>query len=440
MQHVIVGAGPAGVIAAETLRKMSSDNVVKLIGDEPEQPYSRMAIPYLLVENIQESGTHLRKGANHYDMRGIDVLRDRATSVDSKERMLSLKSGGTVNYDRLLICTGSSPVKPPVPGMDLDGVHNCWTLEDARNIMKLAQSGSKVVLIGAGFIGSIILEALAGRKVDLTVIEMGDRMVPRMMDQTAGNMIKRWCESKGIKVHTSTSVTGVERATTSSQSGLKKVVSAITGSKPQPPAHGLKVSLSNGQTVEADLVISAAGVKPNMDFLTGSGVETDLGILINHHMQTSVPEIYAAGDVAQGRDFSSGEYQVHAIQPTAADHGRTAAQNMAGIETYFEGSFNMNVLDTVGLISSSFGLWMGIDGGDNCEAVDEANFRYLNLQFQDDIMVGATSLGLTQHVGVLRGLIQGKVALGDWKQRLLQDPNRIMEAYLARNYTSQHAA
>jgi NAD(P)H-nitrite reductase large subunit len=440
MQHVIVGAGPAGVIAAETLRKISTDNIVKLIGDEPEQPYSRMAIPYLLVENIQEKGTHLRKDEGHYDLQGIDVIRDRVTAVDSNQRTLSLQSGSTINYDRLLICTGSSPMKPPVAGMDLDGVHNCWTLEDARNIMKLAQPGSKVLLIGAGFIGCIILEALAGRKVDLTVVEMGDRMVPRMMNQTAGNMIKRWCEHKDIKVHTSTSVTGVEQAKQPSQSGLQKVMSALTGSKAQTPTHRFKVSLDNGQTVDADLVIAAAGVKPNTALLDGSGVEIDRGILIDHFMQTNIPEIYAAGDVAQGRDFSTGEYEVHAIQPTAADHGRIAAQNMAGTETYFEGSFNMNVLDTVGLISVSFGLWMGAEGGDSCEAVDEDNFRYISLQFQDDVMVGATALGLTQHVGVLRGLIQGKVHLGEWKHKLLEDPNRIMEAYLAQNYTAQHAA
>jgi NAD(P)H-nitrite reductase large subunit len=253
-------------------------------------------------------------------------------------------------------------------------------------------------------------------------------------------MIKRWCEHKDIKVHTSTSVTGVEQAKQPSQSGLQKVMSALTGSKAQTPTHRFKVSLDNGQTVDADLVIAAAGVKPNTALLDGSGVEIDRGILINHFMQTNIPEIYAAGDVAQGRDFSTGEYEVHAIQPTAADHGRIAAQNMAGTETYFEGSFNMNVLDTVGLISVSFGLWMGAEGGDSCEAVDEDNFRYISLQFQDDVMVGATAIGLTQHVGVLRGLIQGKVALGEWKQKLLEDPNRIMEAYLAQNYTAQHAA
>ncbi len=436
MDYVIVGAGPAGVIAAETLRKVDPEGAITLIGDEPEPPYSRMAIPYLLVENIDEAGTYLRKDGKHYPQRRIELLRDRVTAVDSDNRMVTLSGGDQKHYDRLLVCTGSTPIRPPIPGMNLDGVHNCWTLEDARHIQALAKPGAKVLLIGAGFIGCIVLEALASRGVDLTVVEMGDRMVPRMMDATAGGMIKRWCESKGIQVHTSTSVSSVE-ATHGESPGL---LDRLFGAKPETPAHRFKVALSNGQVLGADLVISAAGVKPNVGLLKGSGVETDTGILVNRCLQTNVPEIYAAGDVAQGRDFSTGEYQVHAIQPTASEHGRIAAQNMAGIDTEFEGSFNMNVLDTLGLISSSFGLWMGTADGESAEVVDEQNYRYINLQFQDDVMVGATSLGLTQHVGVLRGLIQGRVPLGEWKDKLMDDPTRVMEAYLACNYTAQHAA
>ena len=144
--------------------------------------------------------------------------------------------------------------------------------------------------------------------------------------------------------------------------------------------------------------------------------------------------------MAQGRDFSTGGFDVHAIQPTASEHGRCAALNMAGVATPYQGSLNMNVLDTLGLISSSFGLWMGVDGGDTAEACEPDRFRYLSLQFQDDVMVGATSIGLTQHVGVLRGLIQGRVRLGDWKQQLLWDPSRVMAAYLAKNYSAQHRA
>jgi NAD(P)H-nitrite reductase large subunit len=276
--------------------------------------------------------------------------------------------------------------------------------------------------------------------VDLTVVEMGDRMVPRMMNEVAGGLIKSWCESKGIVVHTATSVASVEAQRAPTPTGLQRLLSAAgLGGVPEAPAHPLRVSLSNGQTLDADLVIAAAGVAPNTEFLQGTGVEMDRGVLVDHHLQTNLEGIYAAGDVAQGRDFSTGQFQVHAIQPTAAEHGRITALNMAGVPTRYEGSFNMNVLDTLGLISSSFGLWMGVEGGESAELCDAEQYRYIQLQFKDDVMVGATSLGLTQHVGVLRGLIQGKVPLGKWKDKLLQDPTRIMEAYLACNHLSQAA-
>lgn len=418
MKHVIIGAGPSGVIAAETLRKVDPTSNIMMIGDEPEVPYSRMALPYMIINKIDETGTYLRKDASHFSNREIDVIRDRVSSLDPGAKTLQLDHHDPVSYDKLLICTGSHPIRPPIEGMDLPGIHSCWTLEDGRNIIAKAKPGANVVLMGAGFIGCIILEALALRNVNLTVIEMGDRMVPRMMDQTAGNLIKSWCMKKKVAVHTSTRVEAIEKG----------------------DGDALKVKLDSGEVLDADLVISATGVAANIQFLEGSGLDTDFGVLVNDRLQSNVADIYAAGDVCQGKDFSTGEYSVQAIQPTAADHGRIAAMNMAGKDTVHQGCINMNVLDTMGLISSSYGLWMGVDGGESASLCDESRYKYLKLQFEDDVLVGAQSLGLTQHVGVLRGLIQTKLKLGKWKDHLLNDPTRIMEAYLANTQALGHNA
>jgi len=408
MDHVIIGAGPAGVIAAETLRQADPSGTITVIGGEPEAPYSRMAIPYLLAEDIAEEGTHLRHGEGHYDKLEIDVRQGLVTEVATDSRAVTLEDGGSVGYDRLLIATGSHTTRPPIPGMDLPGIENCWTLDDARRIIAGTKPGSRVVLMGAGFIGCIILEALVARKVKLTVVEMADRMVPRMMDDTGGAMIKRWCENQGVTVKTGTQVTGIE-----SKGGA------------------LTLSLGGGGTLEADLVVCATGVKPNIDFLEGSGIETGTGILVNHKLETNVEGVFAAGDVAEGPDFSTGSREIHAIQPTASEHARIAALGMAGRETGFRGSLSMNVLNTLGLVSSSFGLWDGVDGGDQVEAVDNDGFKYLRLNFKDDVVVGALALGLTQHVGVVRGLVQTQIRLGPWKDQLMRDPHRVMDAYLA---------
>ena len=144
MQHVIIGAGPAGVIAAETLKKIDPHAPVTIIGDEPEPPYSRMALPYYLIDKIGEPGTWLRKDKNHFETAGITLIQDRVTSVNPTTRKLTLEKYADMDYDRLLIATGAHPLRPPIPGMDLAHVHSCWTLEDGRAIARLARpvSGS----------------------------------------------------------------------------------------------------------------------------------------------------------------------------------------------------------------------------------------------------------------------------------------------------------
>ena len=408
MKHVILGNGPAGVIAAETIRQRAPNDQIVLIGSEDAPPYSRMAIPYLLMGNIDESGTYLRKDPKHFEKLKIDLVQGKASSIDVASKKIVVE-GKPIPFDKLLIASGSTPIRPPIPGIDLPGVHTCWTLEDARSIAKLAKPGSRVLQMGAGFIGCIILEALATQKVDLTVVEMGDRMVPRMMTATAGGLIKSWVQKKGVQVYTDTKV--------------QEITSADSG---------LSVKLSNGVAIEVDLVISATGVRPNIDFLSSSGLEIDRGILVNECMQTTEADIYAAGDVTESIDFSTGVRIVNAIQPNAAEQARIAAINMTGGETQTLGSLQINVLDTLGLISFSFGLWSGASGGDFVEMLDSEGHKYIRLEFLGDVIVGANCVGTTEHIGVLRGLIQGKVALGEWKAILMQEPTKIMEAYLAK--------
>ncbi len=413
MKHLILGAGPAGVIAAETIRKHAAADEVTIVGDEPEPPYSRMAIPYLLMGGIGEEGTHLRHGTDHYGRLAIALRRGRATRIDTTGRQVVLDDGSALAFDRLLIATGSSPAAPPIPGLDGPGVHSCWTLADARAIMVEAKPGARVIQMGAGFIGCIIMQALAARGVALSVVEMGDRMVPRMMGPTAGAMIKAWCEGKGVAVHTGARVDAIER-------------SAAAGSA------AMTVRLSTGRRLDADLVISATGVKPNIGFLEGSGITCLVGVLTDEHLQTSVPGIYAAGDCAEAFDKASGRTIVSAIQPNAAEQARIAALNMVGQPATLNGVTQVNVLDTLGLISASFGHWQGVPGGEQVELTDRAAHRHLSLQFGGDRLVGCNAVGWTDHVGVMRGLVEGEVRLSaDWKRRLLDDPTLLAQAYLA---------
>ena len=408
VRHVVIGNGPAGVIACETIRKADLHAKITLVGSESEVPYSRMALPYLLADNISEDGTRLRHDKNYFSGREISLVTDRARQINTRDNCVAFESGKKIDYDRLLIATGSHAIRPPVPGIELPGIENCWTLKDAREISARLAKGSDVVLLGAGFIGCIVLEALAARDVNLTVIERDDRMVPRMVNHTGGDMLKRWCVSKGVNVLISTLVTDIAEA------------------------HGrLQLTFSDGVQVFADTVVCAAGVQPNITFLDGSGIKTDSGVLVDEYLRTSVANVFAAGDVAQGPEFFTGNREIHAIQPTASEHGRIAGLNMTDNKTKYAGSLSMNVLNTLGLITVSFGQWQGIAGSELAEQVDEKNHKYLRLVFADDTVVGALSIGTTQHVGVLRGLMQSKTRLGSWKARLMKNPHQIMEAYLA---------
>ena len=160
-----------------------------------------------------------------------------------------------------------------------------------------------------------------------------------------------------------------------------------------------------------------------------------VGVLTDEHLQTNVPGIYAAGDCAEAFDKVSGKTIVSAIQPNAAEQARVAALNMVGQQAELKGVTQINVLDTLGLISASFGNWEGVPGGQHVELTEpdaRGGGRHLSLQFADGKLVGCNAIGWIQHVGVMRGLVEGQVPLGDWQDKLLADPTLRMEAYLAR--------
>ncbi|TFI49376.1 NAD(P)/FAD-dependent oxidoreductase, partial [Diaphorobacter sp. DS2] len=276
-----------------------------------------------------------------------------------------------------------------------------------------ARPGARVLQMGAGFIGCIIMEALQKRGVQLSVVEMGDRMVPRMMGAVAGGMIRDWCERQGVQVFTGHKVERIDRA------------------QGEGSGDALRVHLSGGRVLDADLVISATGVRPAIGFLAGSGVTCLQGVLTDERMQTNVPGIYAAGDCAEAFDPFTRKTVVSAIQPNAAEQARVAALNMLGLPAALAVVTQINVLDTLGLISTSFGNWQGVPGGEQVALTDAAAGKHLSLQFEGDRLIGCNSVGMTQHVGAMRGLVEGQVRLGPWKEHLRRDPTRLMEAYLA---------
>jgi len=409
MRHVIVGAGPAGVTAADTIRSRDPSAEIVLVGDEPGLPYARMTLPYLVSRTIGEPGTLLRRDPEHYERTRVRRVEGAAARVDTARREVMLSGGTTLAYDRLLIASGSRMRVPPIEGVGLDGVHRCWTLAQARRLRTRVGPGSRVVMLGAGFIGAVLMDALVSRGARVTLVEMADQVLPRMLDRIAANLVRRWCEARGVRVLTSTVVDRVR-----------------AGSNGTP----LWVGVRGGDELPADVAVLATGVRPATSFLEGSGVAVESGVLVDSSLRASAPDVFAAGDVAEGPVLGGRSRDVHAVQPTAAEHGRVAGLNMLGEAVPYRGSLVMNVLETVGLVSCAIGRCP--EGGDVAEATDESRCRYLRLQFEGQRIVGAVSVGARCQVGALRGLIQSGAELGPWKERLRRGPHRVSEAFLAR--------
>ncbi|MEE9198224.1 MAG: FAD-dependent oxidoreductase [Dehalococcoidia bacterium] len=409
-RHVIVGAGPAGLRAIETIRSYEPGSSITLIGDEPA--YSRMVIPYYLAGDIEERAV-FTGDLNYFSSLKVETMFGRrVTSIDPKAQTLTLDDRATVGYDDLLIATGSSATRPPIDGATLPGVQNMWGLQDARDFLARARPNSQVVIIGAGFIGLIILDGLHNAHHQVTFVELESHILPRMIDAGGAAIVEGWMKRHGV-----TSVTGTS-------------VTEIFGRN-----GGFGLRLKDGRELEADSVVVATGIKPNLDFAASAGVKTRQGILVNNKLQTNIPNIYAAGDVAEGPVLGSRAKEVHAIQPTAFEHGRVAGANMAGQNVQYSGSLGLNVLDAVGLQVTSFGDWG--NEADTTEVSSEMNSIHRRLSWKGDVIVGAimvgkaTDVGLLNDVGMVKGFIQTGTHLGTWKNYISENPLDLRKPYVA---------
>lgn len=423
MHHIIIGGGPAATNAAETIRQFDNGvGQITLISDEPA--HSRMALPYWVADHIPREKTYT--GDVDY-FRRLDVdakIGHRVAAIDAVGKAVTLENGQSLHYDNLLVATGSTPVTPPITGVDLPGVQPMWTFAHAESVLNAAHgiARPRVVLIGAGFIGFIVLNAMFKRGWELTVVERESQVLPRMLDQDAAKTATKWLDQQGVDVHTGTSVQGITES-----DGEKTVL------------------LDNGSKLIADIVVIATGVRPNVDLVSDLGLDVDHGVIVNHRMQTSDPNIYAAGDIAQGPVLLSDQTAVHAIQPTAVDHGRVAGANMAGQSIEYPGSLLMNVVDVCGLQTASYGDWED----PQAEAMTMNNLPasiYRKLLWRDDQLVGAifagkhNDLGMLTDLGMVKGILQTQTRLGKWKDYLRENPFDIRRAYIGVGIAQKLAA
>ena len=420
-RHLIIGGGTAGINAIRTIREEEGEkSQITLVS--AERPYSRMVLPYYLDRTISESHVFTATAAVLGGWEVKTHLGRRATNLDIKSNTCTLDDGTKVEYDDCLIATGSSAMRAPVPGADGAGVHSFWTLEEARGVIGQVKDGTHVVMVGAGFISFTILNSILALGAKLTIVEIAPRILPRMVDDKGAQLVQQWLEKHGVTIRTNSAVTGVEDAGANGAGGKKRL------------------RFKSGEDIVADVVIMATGIRTNLDWLKDSGIAIKRGIVVDDQLRSNVPSVYAAGDVAEGKDVVTGEAAVHAIEPTAQEHGRVVGANMAGKAIRYKGSLLANIVEVCHLDVASFGAWEDAQA-QSVSALREDRPAYRKLLFRGDRVTGAIILGpssdiwTTNDVGMLKGLVQTGVALGPWKAHLERNPFDIKPAYIASRTT-----
>ncbi len=417
-RHVIVGGGTAGVNAIRTIREHDrGESEIVLVS--AERPYSRMVLPYYLGRSIAESHVFTATPALLAQLQVQPHIGRRAVGMDTAANKLTLDDGAVIDYDDLLIATGSSAVRAPVPGADGAGVHSFWTLPQARGVVAQIREGSHVVMVGAGFIAFTILNAILALRAQLTIVEIAPQILPRMIDRTGAEIVEGWLRRHGVAIRAGATLMAIEDVDDRT-----------------------RLRFREGEDLLADLVIMATGIRTNLEWLDGSGVRANRGILVDDHLRSNVPNVYAAGDVAEGRDLVTGEPTVHAIEPTAMEHGRVVGANMAGLDVAYRGSLLMNIVEVCHLDIASFGTWDD-PAAESFLATRPDRWAYRKLLWRGDRLVGAIILGMandlwtTNDVGMLKGLVQSGNGLGAWKTRLRRNPFDIKPAFIASGTTAR---
>lgn len=401
--YLILGNSVAAMACIEGIREHDSETPITLIAREPHHTYSRPLITYLLGGLVDEERMVYRP-LDYYERAKVQaILGTEVVRVHPRAGCVETAIGDRVQYDKLLIAIGGRPIVPTdVGGADLEGVFTFTTLEDARRIQQYitANEVRSALVVGGGLIGLKSVEALMELGLEITVVELANRMLSATFDQTASALLQRKLREGGVEVLCNTTV-----------SRIKGEEGRVSGA-----------ILRDGSELECGLVIFAIGVLPDTRIVEGTEIAVDRGILVDNHMQTSVEGIYAAGDVAQAEELLSGEQRCIAIFPNAYRQGQVAGANMAGAEALWDGGLVMNSVAVRGIPTISVGLTTAPDDSYEVhELLDEANCRYKKLVLRGDRIVGAIFVGQIDRAGIITGLIRGKVDVSGFRDQLMAD-------------------
>jgi nitrite reductase (NADH) large subunit len=399
MNYVIIGNSVAAIGAVRGIRTVDTEGSITVLSRENRTAYGRPLISYLLGGQVNEKRMPYLP-ADFYEKNGVNLkLGAEVVAVDSANSCVELAGGEKIAYDKLLIATGGDPFVPPIDGMaGKERVFTFTTWDDAAKIKALAADIERVVVIGGGLIGLKAAEGLHYIDKKVTIVELADRILSAAFDRTAGRIVAKKMKANGIEVMTEETVVKIEGQG-----------SEITG-----------VTLKSGDFIPCDTVIVAIGVRPAASFLKGSGIEVNRGVVVDDRMETSVPGIYSAGDVAEARDFFSGNKNPMPIWPDAYIQGDIAGISMAGGAKGYTGGIPMNSIELFKVPTISMGITNPEPGRyEVLTYQDVENYQYRKIVLDGDILVGAVMVSNVDRAGIFAGLIREKISVTPFKDDLL---------------------
>ena len=396
LRYVIIGGSAAGMAAAESIRELDPRGAVTVLSEEPDMPYFRPLIPFVISGKKNPSDLALM-GQGPYKGSGIDVrLNSRVEGIDTGGQTVSVKGGESIFYDKLLITTGSRPYIPPeIVGNEAKGVFALRTLADAVAAGKRADNAGHVVMLGGGLLNLKAAFAFLERKLDVTLVVYSPEILSQLMEPDDAGLIRDALNKAGLNVMTGCSAT--------------QILSDADG------ANG--VMLDNGQEVPCQIVCIGKGVLPNVDFLEQSDIEVDRGVVVDRYATTNIDNIFAAGDVAVTFDPITGERIVTGLWTNAVEMGRCAGYNMAGQPTEYGGTFG--ILNATQVADEPF-VSMGIVHTSNTDYETHVISKpgaYRKLVFTPDgkRLVGAIFIGDISNAGLYRYVIRERMPVDDMK-------------------------
>lgn len=395
MSIVIIGNSTAAVGAIEGIRKHDGTTPVTVISDEPWHTYSRPLISYYLGGKVAEENM-IYRARDFYEKNNVKaILGVRVNSVNFNNKSILLENGENLEYTKLLIATGGKPFIPPMSGLGKKNIFNFIKFDDVKAIEKVAVRGSKAIVVGASFSGLKAVEALVRRGVNVTVIDIMSRIMPRVLDDTAASIVGKTLEEQNVSVL------------------LNNTVEAILGDE---KATG--VQLKDGTHLDCDFIILAIGVRCNTDLVGNTGIKINRGIVVNEKMETDIPDVYAAGDVAEGYNFIEEKMMEIAIIPNAYYQGETAGANMAGADKTFSEGFIMNSMPLFDLPVISAGVSEDREGLEIITRYLPGSDSYKKFYISGKSLVGYLLIKDVDRAGIYTDLIRNKSDISSFKDSL----------------------